>query len=157
MYVSLITRKLETSNLDGLLSVNVQWKYYVNGRGREAEWKCQPDRYMSRHLVWDQVKWGCLGLMVTNFVSAVVATYVSCGGYCKVYMEFGRYPWWWWMLQWPVIFLQQVGAQPVRVFLCVLYGLPAHRLEIIKFVRTRCTGRGERRENKTKRLKTLNS
>lgn len=85
-----------------------QWKYYVNGRGKEAEWKCQPKRYLPRHLVLDQIKWGCIGLMVTNAMTAVVATHVSCGGYSRVYVEMDRYPLWWWLLQWPVIFFQQV-------------------------------------------------
>lgn len=84
-----------------------EWKYYVKGRGKEAQWKCQPNRHLPTHLFWDQIKWGCIGLMVTNAVSAAVATHVSCGGYSKVYIEFGQYPWWWWILQWPVIFLQQ--------------------------------------------------
>ncbi|XP_026805039.1 uncharacterized protein LOC113548381 isoform X2 [Rhopalosiphum maidis] len=85
----------------------LEWKYYVKGRGKEAQWKCQPNRHLPRHLVWDQIKWGCIGLMVTNAVSAAVATHVTCGGYSKVYIAFCQYPWWWWILQWPVIFFQQ--------------------------------------------------
>ncbi|VVC44384.1 Fatty acid hydroxylase [Cinara cedri] len=85
----------------------LEWKYYVRGRGKELEWKCQPRRYLPGHLVWDQIKWGCTGLMVTNVVSAVVATHVVCGGYSRVYMSVCQYPFWWWILQWPVIFVQQ--------------------------------------------------
>lgn len=91
----------------------LQWKYYVKRRGQETQWKCQPNRHLPRHLFWDQIKWGCIGLVATNAVSAAVATHVKCGGFSKVYIAFGQYPWWWWILQWPVIFLQQVG--------CILY------------------------------------
>lgn len=104
----------------------LQWKYYLNGRGRETEWKCQPSRYLPGHLVRDQIKWGCVGLMVTNVVSAAVAAHVVCGGYSRVYMSVGQYPYWWWILQWPVIFVQQVNQRRFQsVYQGVSSGIPS--------------------------------
>lgn len=58
----------------------------------------------------DEIKIGCLSLLTSGTLSALVITYIANGGPCMVYWTMDEYTWAWWFLQWPVIFLYQVSV-----------------------------------------------
>uniref|UniRef100_A0A8D8U009 Probable Delta(7)-sterol 5(6)-desaturase n=1 Tax=Cacopsylla melanoneura TaxID=428564 RepID=A0A8D8U009_9HEMI len=81
--------------------------FYVGKRDKPNEWKCQPTKWLSRELELDEIKVGCLSLLSSNTLSALVVTYIVNGGPCTVYWTMDEYSWLWWFLQWPVIFIYQ--------------------------------------------------
>nr|XP_022908522.1 methylsterol monooxygenase 1-like [Onthophagus taurus] len=85
----------------------LHWYFYVRQRDRPEEWKCQPNKWMSPELERHEIIFGSLNLMVNASISAVVACYISNGGYSTVYYGFSDYPWWWLILQVPVVFIYQ--------------------------------------------------
>ncbi|XP_075210910.1 putative methylsterol monooxygenase DDB_G0269788 [Lycorma delicatula] len=85
----------------------LHWYFYVKQRHCPEKWKCQPDRWLSPELELDEIFYGSISLLVTNTYSALLTSYVRCGGSSCVYYQFDEYSWTWWFLQWPVIFFTQ--------------------------------------------------
>ncbi|KAJ1521425.1 hypothetical protein ONE63_003097 [Megalurothrips usitatus] len=85
----------------------LHWYFYVRQRASAAEWKCQPNSWLSSELELHEIKVGSLSLLVTGSFSALLACYISNGGWSSVYYKWDDYGAAWFFLQLPVIFLYQ--------------------------------------------------
>ncbi|XP_065157417.1 methylsterol monooxygenase 1-like [Atheta coriaria] len=85
----------------------LHWYFYVRQRDRPEEWKCQPKKWLSPELELHEILFGSFTLLVNSSASALVSCYISNGGYSTVYYNFGDYPWWWNLLQVPIVFIYQ--------------------------------------------------
>lgn len=85
----------------------LHWYYYVRQRNKAEEWKCQPNKWLTPDLERHEIILGSLTLFVNASTSAILACYISNGGYSTVYYDIGDYGWIWFVLQWPVIFIYQ--------------------------------------------------
>ncbi|XP_033225909.1 lathosterol oxidase-like [Belonocnema kinseyi] len=83
----------------------LHWYFYVHQRDRAEEWKCQPKKWLPPELERHEIIVGSFSLLLTSTLSACLACYIYNGGPSKVYYSFFDYGWYWWFLQWPVVFL----------------------------------------------------
>lgn len=88
----------------------MQWYFYVRQRASAAEWKCQPNSWLSTELELHEIKVGSLALLVTGSFSAFLTCWIYNGGYSSVYYDWNEYGIAWLFLQFPVVFLYQVTA-----------------------------------------------
>ena len=94
-----------------------QWYYYICRRDKSEEWKCQPYKWLSPELERHEMILGISSLVLTNTVTALFSTYLLNGCYSMVYYGFDEYGWFWWFLQWPIIYVVLVSL----VFLLFFY------------------------------------
>ena len=66
---------------------------------------------MSPELERHEITLGSLTLFMNASISALLACYISNGGYSTVYYDIADYGWLWYFLQWPVIFIYQVSEK----------------------------------------------
>ncbi|KAF7286217.1 hypothetical protein GWI33_006905 [Rhynchophorus ferrugineus] len=85
----------------------LHWYYYVRQRDRAEEWKCQPNKWLSPELERHEIMWGSITLFLNATLSAVLACYISNGGYSTVYYKIDEYGLLWFILQFPVLFIYQ--------------------------------------------------
>ncbi|KAK9718005.1 Fatty acid hydroxylase [Popillia japonica] len=85
----------------------LHWYFYVRQRDRPHEWKCQPTKFMSPELERHEIIFGSLTLFLNSTATAMVACYISNGGYSTIYYNISDYPTWWFFLQFVVIFVYQ--------------------------------------------------
>lgn len=90
-----------------VIGIFFHWYYYIRQRDRPELWKCQPRKWLPRELELDEIKAGCLSLLVTNTWSAFLACYIYNDGYSTVYYNWREYGVLWWLLQFPLIFIYQ--------------------------------------------------
>ncbi|XP_043472562.1 methylsterol monooxygenase-like [Leptopilina heterotoma] len=83
----------------------IHWYFYVRQRDKPEEWKCQPQKFLSPELERHEIMLGSFSLLCTSSVSALLACYMFNGGPCFVYYPFNQYGWFWWFLQWPIVFI----------------------------------------------------
>ncbi|XP_057663211.1 uncharacterized protein LOC130898155 [Diorhabda carinulata] len=83
----------------------LHWYYYVRQRDRPYEWKCQPTKWLSPELERHEIILGTFSLTLNMTVSAILATYIANGGYCTVYYQISDYGWFWFLLQFPIIYI----------------------------------------------------
>ncbi|KAI4459767.1 sterol desaturase [Holotrichia oblita] len=86
----------------------LHWYFYVRQRDRPHEWKCQPTKFMSPELERHEIIFGSLTLLLNSTTTAMVACYISNGGYSTIYYNISDYPTWWFFLQFVVIFIYQL-------------------------------------------------
>jgi len=97
--------------------------FYVRQRDKAAEWKCQPEKWLSRELEINEIILGSISLLATGGMSAVLACYISNGGYSSIYYKFDEYGWLWFFLQWPCIFIYQVRYSPAEIIAGQFWGV----------------------------------
>ncbi|KAK3922518.1 putative Delta(7)-sterol 5(6)-desaturase [Frankliniella fusca] len=85
----------------------LHWYFYVRQRASAAEWKCQPNSWLSTDLELHEIKLGSLSLLCTGSFSSVLACWIYNGGWSSVYYDWDAYGAAWFFLQVPVIFLYQ--------------------------------------------------
>ncbi|GJQ72876.1 hypothetical protein Trydic_g1524 [Trypoxylus dichotomus] len=85
----------------------LHWYFYVRRRDRAEEWKCQPTKFMSPELEKHEIIFGSLTLFLNSTATAMIACYISNGGYSTIYYDLFEYPIWWFFLQFAVIFIYQ--------------------------------------------------
>ncbi|XP_060524449.1 lathosterol oxidase-like [Cylas formicarius] len=83
----------------------LHWYYYVRQRDRAEEWKCQPNKWLPPDLERHEIILGSCTLFVNATTSALLACYISNGGYSQVYYKISDYGWLWFVLQFPIIFI----------------------------------------------------
>ncbi|CAG9836708.1 unnamed protein product [Diabrotica balteata] len=83
----------------------LHWYYYVRQRNKPEEWKCQPTRWLSPDLERHEIMLGTISLTLNMLVTSLFATYVSNDGYSTIYYKFDECGWWWFFLQFPVIYI----------------------------------------------------
>ncbi|CAB3260753.1 unnamed protein product [Arctia plantaginis] len=83
----------------------LHWYFYVKRRHIAKEWKIQPEKWLSPELERHEIMVGTLSLIITGSFSAFLACYIFNGNPSTVYFQFDEYGWWWFFLQFPVIFL----------------------------------------------------
>lgn len=87
----------------------LQWTYYVLQRDKPEEWKCQPNHWLSPELEYHEIIVGAFSLAIGSFISASMACWVMNDGYSTIYFDPAEQGWWWFFLQFPVIFIWQVS------------------------------------------------
>ncbi|XP_045494156.1 delta(7)-sterol 5(6)-desaturase erg32-like [Colias croceus] len=90
-----------------LLGGFLHWYFYVQRRHIAHEWKLQPTKWLSPELERHEIMVGVISLFVTGSFSAFLAAYIVNGNPSTVYFQFDEYGWWWFFLQFPVIFIYQ--------------------------------------------------
>lgn len=88
----------------------LHWYYYVRQRDRPEEWKCQPNKWLSPELERHEIILGSFSLLLGSIVSGTLSCYIMNGGWTYIYYDFSQYGWIWAVLQWPAIFIWQVGC-----------------------------------------------
>ncbi|CAH2105935.1 unnamed protein product [Euphydryas editha] len=83
----------------------LHWYFYVRRRHLAHEWKIQPQKWLSPDLERHEIMVGTLSLLFVGSMSAFVACYILNGNPSTVYFQFNEYSWWWFFLQFPVIFI----------------------------------------------------
>ncbi|CAH0553155.1 unnamed protein product [Brassicogethes aeneus] len=99
----------------------LHWYYYVRQRDKAEEWKIQPTKFLSPELERHEILLGSFTLFLNATTSALLACYISNGGYSTVYYNFSEYGWLWYILQWPVVFIYM---DYVTYWLHRMYHLP---------------------------------
>lgn len=62
-------------------------RYYVLQRRNLAVWKCQPDRWPSRAILWRDLAWGSFNLLWASTLSGLFTHYMVAGGRTAVYFS----------------------------------------------------------------------
>ncbi|XP_013184546.1 lathosterol oxidase [Amyelois transitella] len=83
----------------------LHYYYYVNKRHLAHEWKIQPNKWLPPDLERHEIMMSVIALFVTGTFSAFLATYIFNGNPSTVYYQFDEFGWWWFFLQFPVIFI----------------------------------------------------
>merc|ERR1719315_87799 len=82
-------------------------KYYVWGREKPEEWKCQPNHWLSPTLEIHEILVGGFSLGIGSLISAGLACWVSNGGYTTIYFHWGEHGYLWDILSGPIVFVVQ--------------------------------------------------
>ncbi|KAJ2952355.1 hypothetical protein O0L34_g4640 [Tuta absoluta] len=83
----------------------LHWYFYVKRRDRAEEWKIQPKKWITPELERDEIYMGTIALLWTGSLSAFLACYIINGNPSTIYFQFDEYGWWWFFLQWPVVYI----------------------------------------------------
>lgn len=67
------------------------WWFYRHKRSRAAEWKLQPDRWLSRSLSRHAFWLGNLNLLLGSLAGATFTWHVQRGGFSMLYFDAGRF------------------------------------------------------------------
>eukprot|EP00095_Tigriopus_kingsejongensis_P003903 maker-scaffold1846_size26495-snap-gene-0.4 protein:Tk03903 transcript:maker-scaffold1846_size26495-snap-gene-0.4-mRNA-1 annotation:"c-5 sterol desaturase erg31-like" len=81
--------------------------YYVRQREMASEWKCQPNHFLSTRLELHEILVGVFSLTIGAFISSCIACWVMNDGFSMIYFGVSDYGWFWFFLQWPIIFVMQ--------------------------------------------------
>ncbi|XP_028174824.1 uncharacterized protein LOC114363335 [Ostrinia furnacalis] len=87
----------------------LHWYFYMKQRDRAHEWKIQPTKWLSPELERHEIMVGTFSLLIVGSFSAFLATYIYNGNPSTVYYQFDEYGWWWFFLQFPVVFIYSVS------------------------------------------------
>jgi len=83
----------------------LHWYFYVRQRDRAAEWKCQPNKFLSPDLERHEIMVGSFTLFLGSTVSSILACYTMNGGYSTLYYNIEDYGWVWYILSWPCTYI----------------------------------------------------
>ncbi|XP_023945202.2 lathosterol oxidase-like [Bicyclus anynana] len=83
----------------------LHWYFYVRRRHLAHEWKIQPKKWLSPELERHEIMIGTVSLFITGSFSAFLACYIYNENPSTVYYQFDEYGWWWFFLQFPIIFV----------------------------------------------------
>merc|ERR1711970_1147593 len=96
-------------------------KYYVQQKDSPHEWKCQPNKWLSKKEEIHEIIVGWFSLTIGSVLSAGLATWVINGGYTSLYYDFGRHGVLWTILELPVVF---VSTDYITYWLHMVYHMP---------------------------------
>ncbi|XP_076823615.1 uncharacterized protein LOC143469714 [Clavelina lepadiformis] len=89
----------------------LQWNYYIKKRDKAEEWKCQPQRFLTRENERHEIYLGAVCLLVNGTFSGILSTYVKNGGaLSKVYFDVNKYGFPYFIVSTIVYFLLQDAA-----------------------------------------------
>jgi lathosterol oxidase len=60
---------------------------YMRDRGRAADWKCQPERWLSAEMNRHAIRLGTMNMVMGSVLSGVTASYVWSGGKSALYFD----------------------------------------------------------------------
>lgn len=83
----------------------LHWYFYMNRRHLAKEWKIQPEKWLTPELERHEIMIGTMSLLLTGSLSALLACYIYNENPSTVYYQFDEYGWWWFFLQFPVLFI----------------------------------------------------
>lgn len=111
LHVSLIYWSLTSDSLTFyLLTIFLQWYFYVRQRDKSHEWKCQPGKFLTPEMERLEIIIGTCSLSIVSTITGIIAWYAANDGrYLKVYYQPDEYGWIWFFLQIPVVFVYQVS------------------------------------------------
>lgn len=101
---------------------------------------------MSPDLERHEIILGSSTLLLNSTCTAFLACYIANGGYSMVYYQMGEYPIWWFLLQFPLIFIYQVG---VLTAYSMLWSSFACKIRLIVDSRLISRGRDQRADEYT--------
>jgi len=79
--------------------------YYVMQKDNAEDWKCQPNKWLSKKDEIHEIIVGWFSLTIGSVLSAALATWVINGGYTTIYYEFAKYGYLWALIELPFVFL----------------------------------------------------
>ena len=85
-----------------------QVKYYVRQADSPQDWKCQPNKWLSRKEEIHEILVGWFSVTLGSALSAALATWVVNGGYTSLYYTPGEYGVIWGLLEGPIVFIVTV-------------------------------------------------
>lgn len=92
--------------------------FYKNRKDKPKEWKCQPDRWLTKTNEWHEFFLGSANMLVGSVISGFLSCYIMNGGKNKLYMNISDYGWTYFLLSIPALFFynEAISYYPHRIF-----------------------------------------
>ncbi|XP_041485003.1 delta(7)-sterol-C5(6)-desaturase-like [Lytechinus variegatus] len=88
----------------------LKWYFYIQRRDRAAEWKCQPDRFLTPEDDRLEFRLGSMNMAIGSVLSGILVTYINNGGETKLYYNISDYGWMYFLLSIPVNYVYNEAA-----------------------------------------------
>ncbi|XP_072165286.1 uncharacterized protein [Diadema setosum] len=88
----------------------LKWHFYIQRRERAAEWKCQPERFLTPEDDRLEFLLGSMNMAIGSVLSGILVTYIMNGGPNKFYYNISDYGWTYFLLSIPVNYLYNEAA-----------------------------------------------
>ena len=87
-----------------LMCGSLQFYYYVRRRDSPEEWKCQPNRFLTRSNELHEVVVGTATMTIASVNSGLVVCWIANGNYNKLYFDVSEYGYAYLLLSVPALF-----------------------------------------------------
>ena len=88
----------------------VHWKHYVKNRDKAAEWKIQPNKFLTKKQTIEAIKLGIFNMNVASFMSGLIAWGIFEKGWTQMYFNVSDYGYGWTILSFFLALLFLDGA-----------------------------------------------
>jgi len=82
----------------------LHFTYYVGKRDSPEEWKCQPNKWLSKKEEIHEILVGWFSVTLGSALSAALASWVINGGHTTLYYTWGQHGFLWALLEVPLVF-----------------------------------------------------
>lgn len=92
--------------------------FYKNRRHMPKEWKCQPDRWLTKETEWHEFFLGSFNMLLGSLGSGVISCYIINGGKNTLYTNISEHGWLYFLATIPALFMynEAVSYYPHRFF-----------------------------------------
>ncbi|KAH3878107.1 uncharacterized protein LOC127873877 [Dreissena polymorpha] len=100
------------------IGMSFDFYFYKNRKDKPEQWKCQPDRWLTKSNEWHEFLLGSTNMLIGSVASGFISCYIMNGGKCTLYTRPDEYGWAYLLLSAPALFFynEAVSYYPHRMF-----------------------------------------